>query len=381
MAKKVIVGVAFLFLCILAAGVVKFDVLSTLEGYDVDGNLLLTDTPLPEVTRNVTDAPDDAQEYDGFRVETSVDAPDECTSFETYDAARGVCFFRCDTEEQCEKIENKIDAELESLGADYGNFSDGLDENAENIGEIEDQAEVIYQIMPGERFEIVSGKENAKDVKVRKWLAEISPDPFSDRHLNRLVLVPDIHDATAAFVLPDSEENLEKWDMVVNMKSLEDGEKEMVFTLIHEFSHILTLNEEQIDETIDEEACRNFYLDEGCVNTNAYLNLFYEKFWKGKGFMPVYSYDDAQDEDKQMDNYDLNPDAFVTYYAATNPVEDIAESFASFVFRPAPQSPQTIAEQKISFFYSFPELVAMRKAMRDVLKVIVHKRLKQFQPE
>ncbi len=47
-------------------------------------------------------------------------------------------------------------------------------------------------------------------------------------------------------------------------------------------------------------------------------------------------------------------------YAATNPVEDIAESWTEFVMRPKPIG-TTIADQKEQFFYEYPELVKIRR--------------------
>ena len=49
----------------------------------------------------------------------------------------------------------------------------------------------------------------------------------------------------------------------------------------------------------------------------------------------------------------------MTDYAATNPGEDIAESFTSFVMEPKPDG-DTIAEEKVLFFYEYPELVQLR---------------------
>src|SRR5215208_6090610 len=57
--------------------------------------------------------------------------------------------------------------------------------------------------------------------------------------------------------------------------------------------------------------------------------------------------------------YTKYPDQFVTKYAATNPVEDIAESWTEFVMRPKPLG-ASIAEQKVLFFYEHPELVELR---------------------
>lgn len=49
----------------------------------------------------------------------------------------------------------------------------------------------------------------------------------------------------------------------------------------------------------------------------------------------------------------------MTDYAATNPGEDIAESWTAFILQPKPTG-STIADQKTLFFYDYPELVRLR---------------------
>jgi hypothetical protein len=49
-------------------------------------------------------------------------------------------------------------------------------------------------------------------------------------------------------------------------------------------------------------------------------------------------------------------------YATTHPTEDIAESFAYFVFSPEPTG-DSIKDQKIAFFYEYPELVKLRQSI------------------
>ena len=55
---------------------------------------------------------------------------------------------------------------------------------------------------------------------------------------------------------------------------------------------------------------------------------------------------------------------FVTEYAASDPKEDIAESWSYFVIASTPDQ-DTIADQKISFFHEFPELVTLRLEIRS----------------
>ncbi|MEZ4643120.1 MAG: hypothetical protein R3E31_10390 [Chloroflexota bacterium] len=66
------------------------------------------------------------------------------------------------------------------------------------------------------------------------------------------------------------------------------------------------------------------------------------------------------DESDMEDFYYDHEDWFVTDYAATNPGEDIAESFTAFILQPKPTE-DTLAAEKILFFYDYPELVALRK--------------------
>ena len=68
------------------------------------------------------------------------------------------------------------------------------------------------------------------------------------------------------------------------------------------------------------------------------------------------------------DFYKIYQDQFLTDYAATSPLEDIAESWAFFVLSPKPEL-NSIANEKILFFYEYPELVALRQEILDRLCV------------
>ncbi len=305
-----------------------------------------------------------------YRFESEAEFAEDCTEQEKFDAKKRVCYFTCSDKQSCEAIQNKID---ESFMDEYGDFSKNFKEFEGDLSGMEKEAQAIYKIEPGERFRLVSGAENKNFGKIKKWLADISPDDFSNKYLSRLLLVKNMDDDSAAFVAPNIN-NTSKWDVFVNLESLEDdGEKEMVFTLVHEFAHILTLNKTQVDgEIFEQEKCDNYYIDEGCLHKDAYLNQFYQKFWKDK-------FNSKAEE--SLENYDKQPTAFVTEYAATNPGEDIAETFATFVFRKDNQITQsTIADQKISFFYQYPELTKIRKTIRRALKPFVRKRvMSEFQ--
>lgn len=166
------------------------------------------------------------------------------------------------------------------------------------------------------------------------------------------------------------------WRLEVDIADAQDYEN-LTFTLIHEFGHLLTLNEEQVSPSmavfnnprdlavLNHEAamCPSFFPHEGCSNNDSYINQFYQRFWTDK-YDEWYQVETIQDEylyyTRLNEFYEKYQDQFVTEYAATNPGEDIAETWSYFVLTAKPQG-STIAEQKVLFFYEYPELVQLRQ--------------------
>ncbi len=303
--------------------------------------------------------------------ETPVESEENCSRLEKYDEQNAVCYFECKTEKECEEIGKKIDEEFENLSGEYDAFSAFQFNNTVHNFENEELIGVHtllaeYRVEKGENFVFVQGKkEDEKQQKVIKWIKFISPDDFSDTYIENVTLVESIEDGHILAYVRPNDKNLAKWNIVVAMDSFYDGEQEVVFTLIHEFSHILTLNQSQLTEEFAD--CKNFEVPEGCLNNDAYLNAFYQKFWKGK-------FDEGAKNPEE--NYAKNPDDFVTEYASVNPGEDIAESFARFVLKKKPTDTSMIKNQKIAFFYNYPELVKMRNDMRKNLKNFVRKKVR-----
>ncbi len=166
------------------------------------------------------------------------------------------------------------------------------------------------------------------------------------------------------------------WLLNVDIADTEDL-RDLTYTLIHEYGHLLTLNENQldIDEEVfynpddddiyyaAEESCPTYFPGEGCAKSNAYIYLFYRDFWTDfydEWSEIQYIEDDDEYYDALDEFYYKYEDQFVTDYAATNVGEDIAESWTFFLITEKPAG-NTIAEQKILFFYQFPELVALRE--------------------
>ena len=151
----------------------------------------------------------------------------------------------------------------------------------------------------------------------------------------------------------------EGWSIEIDIADASDR-AELTYNLLHEYAHVLTLNGTQFAPDGGGDA--TYQSEEEWTTGDSYLNLFYQQFWAD-----IYSeWELAYDEDYLDEFYEEHTDEFLTDYAATEPEEDIAESWLYFVISERPEE-GSIAQQKIDFFYDFPELVSLREQIRDNL--------------
>lgn len=166
-----------------------------------------------------------------------------------------------------------------------------------------------------------------------------------------------------------------KWILETDIADIPDR-KNLVFTLLHEFGHLLTLNSSQVPPDLQvfnnpestrvlnraTAACPNYFPGEGCSLPGSYLNVFFDRYWTD--LYHEWSLIEAIGDDERRDArlhafYHKYNDRFVDSYAVTSPVEDIAETWAYFVLSPRPTD-STEASQKINFFYEYPVLARLR---------------------
>lgn len=165
------------------------------------------------------------------------------------------------------------------------------------------------------------------------------------------------------------------WALEVDVQDSED-KLNLTYTLIHEYAHLLTLGPDQVvpsqavfddpandDVYFDEvSACPDYFPGEGCSLSDSYINAFFNEFWtdihEEWQDLNLIEHDDEYYEALDAFYFEYE-DRFLTDYAATNPEEDIAETFTFFVLLPRPNG-DTIAEEKILFFYRYTEIVQLR---------------------
>ncbi len=122
----------------------------------------------------------------------------------------------------------------------------------------------------------------------------------------------------------------------------------LLYTLIHEYGHVLLENDTQIDVSVN----NNIHDPEGFIE-GSFRKEYYDKFWQD----PYSSY---------LGSYWEKPENYVSEYAGNMFHEDIADTFAVFVFSSKPEG-NSVAEQKILFFWEDDDMVALREDIRDGL--------------
>lgn len=132
---------------------------------------------------------------------------------------------------------------------------------------------------------------------------------------------------------------------------------------------MITLNNSQMLATKNPNS-KTYTVDEGTLKEKAYLNQFYNKFWKplAKDFSKLNNPDLSEEElaTLQENFYKKYKSQFVSDYAATNPVEDIAEVYRVFIMEAKPKG-NAIKDKKVQFLYNFSELVKFRTEIRKNL--------------
>ncbi len=303
--------------------------------------------------------------------------PEDCFDDENYDPIDQVCYLACEDDDSCQEVED-------GFGSWLGGFLDVIVGSVYEVGSTETGEPFVTYMVRNDSIEDPTfgeaGTDEAADMQedetqhAEMWAEFTRIIPSEQRtFVTQFGVFSDGTEETLAFVQP-VDETPTNWMLAMDPADTAD-EKELTYTLIHEFGHLLTLNNGQVplDEAAyfaedDAEyeaaaaACSRFFTGEGCANAGSYINGFYARFWVD--IAAEHANIDQEDPDALYDFYESYEDHFVTDYAATNPGEDIAESWTHFVLNEEPTG-SSIADQKVLYFYDFPELVTLRN---DILR-------------
>ena len=234
----------------------------------------------------------------------------------------------------------------------------------------------------------IQRKNSNKDKIAAQYWAyykKIFPFKETNQYIKKMVLMTDGPDEKTG-ALASLSKNNDQWQLIIDITDVnfETNNKkklyESVYTLVHEFGHLLTLNKTQITPTnkgLQDEG-EPYLTDEGQAKKRSYLNKFVSLFWKDHmlgewdTIQREHCHTEASCVEKLYDLYSDNHTEFVTDYAAESPEEDIVESWTAFVLRPKFKNPRTIAQKKVNFFYQFPELVRYRSIIKQKTRRYLH---------
>lgn len=310
-------------------------------------------------------APIDYYEYDAL-------SANECLAGEQYDEEYKVCYFDfyCETEAECALVDEKYGDVLDALANEYvASETDHVPHGSKVVEVTEEQTS--ESVTPPS----IHQKETVEPSypNVSELMSFLLPTT-KRAQIVEIVAESDGEDNTLAYVEPIDAKGA-TWKMAYDPIDTYDAKEKykdingLLTTLIHEYAHVLALDNTQVSHVgnnVEYIECNNgeTILNEGCAQNASYINAFITKYWteedRGNAFAAL---ENNNEEDFAYELFTKRPNGFVTEYAATNAVEDMAESFALFVLKPRPTT-NTVADQKINFFYNYPELVTLRNHMR-----------------
>lgn len=204
-------------------------------------------------------------------------------------------------------------------------------------------------------------QDYAKHLEMWQFVTRLLPYEFR----GRLVEFEIFHgeDELLGYVAPINDGDLSRWKFALAIDAANNLEainfKDLfTYVVIHEYGHVLTLNEEEIKSNFNN--CNTFEIQEGCPTVSAYINQNFQIGWAD-----IYDEFEQLNEDEFGDFYEKYQNRFSSDYAATNPGEDVAEVFAFFITSEQPPRGNSIADQKIKSMYNQPYLVDLREKIRQ----------------
>ena len=253
-------------------------------------------------------------------------------------------------------------------------FTEGTEEEYYVIYTIEDDKLASREdIIATNRIDTIHDARATHEF-IWNYFASLVP-PENRKYLTEFAVVSDGKGEILGAVSPTFNDPL-LWTLEVDVLDSDD-DYSLTFTLMHEYGHLVTLNASQVppnrrvffssgDTEIYDQAvaaCPQYFPGEGCSNPESYINEFYNRFWQDI-YTEWQGIDAIEDEDEYYDRldefYQKYKDQFLTDYSSASPAEDIAEAWSFFILSPKPEA-DSIANEKVLFFYEYPELVQLRE--------------------
>lgn len=242
---------------------------------------------------------------------------------------------------------------------DNGSARDDVACDGESLGEDENVRFLgAHYVVDGQLGALCYGEED--DTIFTAWAQLVAITPPAQ--LNDLFLFAGFGEdsssesETLAFVNTVDDEG-SGFQMSINLDAYDADPDEAALTVAHEFSHVFTSTEDQLDRSVFSAAeCDTYYNSEGCFVPGSVMAEWIDMFW-GNGLIDeINPEEDPEPEDGErrcaLDGQFLGP------YAASNPEEDFAEAFSAYVFQVSPVSDEV--QEKFDWIDEQPGLAEFR---------------------
>lgn len=238
-------------------------------------------------------------------------------------------------------------------------------EEAEEVGSFTSsvKVEASYGVTSDYEVDRISNQEHKAYFE---RVVELFPAEYRNR-VAKFVVFTDTEKSIDAYVetIPPKHD---KWLYGVNQAMIAEVDSNSNTELIvHEFGHVLSY-----DELLDvpqpaNTVCADYFMVKGCPLANSYLGEFVNEFWSDSDLARAQKFAESKDSYEQAYKYyKQHKNEYVTDYAALNPEEDFSETFMDFVLLTKPTG-DLIKNQKVNFFYQYPDLIKIRNEIRSRL--------------
>lgn len=262
------------------------------------------------------------------------------------------------------------DSDVEGEAFSNSDSSDsGFDESGsgdcEELLDVDDEFYWVsaYEVVDGELGPLCYGEEDGTLLDAWDALAALSPrGQLTDLGLFAGFDSPDEGDEVTLAFVNALDDDGNQFQMSINLPLADENEDELLVTMAHEFTHVFAATVTQMDRSADAEfECDTYYNGEACYYEDSLMWAWIEEFWDGGLIAEVDPYADATAADGE-DRCSREPQ-FLGPYAASNPEEDFAESFAAYALDVTVGTPE--AQAKLDWIDAQPGLREFRERALD----------------
>lgn len=229
-------------------------------------------------------------------------------------------------------------------------------------GDVEDAQILAVFDVNEDRLSLISGEPDEKQKEQAQKLFAIFAQLIPSKWREDLTKVEIYRNSLVNAYLAADEENARKRVLGLDLEAFDGVHNIDIMTLmIYEFAHLFSTDDEQMKDGI---LCIDPHKDMlDCARPESYIYQFDRQFWSNVD--KNWRNNGSKHQKDVEEFYRLNKDKFVNAYAVNGAHEDFAESFLSFVIENRPENENEVVDQKMLFFYQYPELVELRAELLD----------------